>query len=176
MHRNVMDTVADLGSRFGNVLGIESLVDRLPRLAAVVSAEGARSRNGDEDPLGVAGIQNDGVQAHPARARLPVRSRAVATQSGELVPRLRTIGGTEYRRVFHPGINCVGIGERRLEVPHPLELPGMLGAIVKLMGGERLACFRRSVVNELVAYAAGELAWLGQRFASGRLPCFAAIA
>src|SRR5271165_3609674 len=98
-----MNAVSDLGHRLGDVRGMESLVDRLPLLAAVVSAEGTRSRDGNEDTLGVAGIQNDGVQAHSARARLPARSCTVAAQSGELVPGLGAVGGTEDRRVFNPG-------------------------------------------------------------------------
>jgi hypothetical protein len=39
MHRDVMNAVADFGGWFGNVLGIETLVDGLPGLAPVVGAE-----------------------------------------------------------------------------------------------------------------------------------------
>src|ERR1035438_1380792 len=38
-------------------------------------------------------------------------------------------------------------------MPHPLELPGMLRAVVELVRGERLAGFGRHVVDELVARA-----------------------
>src|SRR5439155_15018723 len=51
VHGNVVNAVTDLGVRVGNVLGAQSAVDRLPGLAAVVGAECARSRDGDEHPL-----------------------------------------------------------------------------------------------------------------------------
>src|SRR2546430_11916929 len=47
----------------------------------------------------------------------------------------------------------VRIGERRLEVPDALELPGMLRAVVELVRGEWLAGLRRRVVDEFVALA-----------------------
>src|SRR4030066_301974 len=72
VHRNAMNAVSDLGVRVRKlVLGLEAMVHRPPRLAGVVGAERARGRDGDEDPLGITWIQNDGVQAHPSGARLP---------------------------------------------------------------------------------------------------------
>ena len=61
-------------------------------------------------------------------------------------------------------------------MPHPLELPGMLRAVVPLMRGERLAGFGRRVVDELVARGlrrtwGGRLS--GRR--SGLVPGLAAI-
>src|SRR2546426_7932299 len=38
-------------------------------------------------------------------------------------------------------------------MPYPLELPGMLRAVVPLMSGERFAAFGSRVVSELVAIA-----------------------
>ena len=72
MHRNAVHTVADLGIRVGQlVLGVEAAVHRPPRLAGVIGPEYARRRDGDEDPLRMAPVQHDRVQAHPAGARLP---------------------------------------------------------------------------------------------------------
>src|SRR5207244_6184658 len=65
------------------------------------------------------------------------------------------VGRAEDGGVFHAGVNRVGIGKRRLQMPHPLELPGMLRAVVPLMRGERLAGFGRRVVGELVAVSLG---------------------
>ena len=166
MHGDVMNAVADFGVRVGNVLRLQTAVDRLPGLAAVVGAKRARSRDGDVDAVGIARIENDGVQAHAAGARLPARARAVAAQAGKFLPGLAAVGGAEQRGVFHSGVNGVGIGERRLEMPDALELPGMLRAVVPLVRGERLAGFGRSVVDELVALAFGDLARAG--FARGR--------
>src|SRR5208282_1940736 len=129
-----------------------------------------------EDSAGVAGIENDGVQAHAARARLPLRAGAVAAQSGEFMPVLAAIGRSEQGCVFYSSIDRVGIGERRLQMPHAFEFPGTLRAVVPLMSGERLARFRRRVVDELVA--CGLRGTWGGRFSgrrSGLVPGFAAV-
>ena len=126
--------------------GLQSAVDRLPRLAAVVGAERARGRDGDEDPLRIARIQQDRVQAHPAGARLPVWPGAVAAQPGEFLPGLPAVGRAEQGGVFDPGVDRVRIGQRRFEMPDPLELPGMRRAVVPLVrAGD-------AVVDELVAH------------------------
>src|SRR5690606_12266040 len=56
-----------------------------------------------------------------------------------------------------------GIVRRRLEMPHALELPRMLRAVVPLMCRQRPAGLGRGVVDEPVALALGhhELAGLG---------------
>ena len=131
----MVNAVADFGILVRNILRAQSAVDRLPGLAAVVGAKGARRGDGDVHPLRIAGIQNDGVQAHAARARLPLGTGAVAAQSGEFLPVLPAVGRAENGGVFHSGVNRVGIGERRLEMPHPLEFPRMLRAVIPLMRG-----------------------------------------
>src|SRR4029077_17804461 len=78
MHGDVVNAVADLRRGIGDMFGTQSLIDGLPGLSAVVGAEGARGRDGDEYPLRIAGVQNDGVQAHAPRAGLPSRTGAVA--------------------------------------------------------------------------------------------------
>src|SRR5205807_2082879 len=85
--------VSHFGVGIRDVLGMQSAVDRLPRLAAVVAAEGARGRDGDVHPFRIGGIEQDGVEAHAARARLPLGPRAVAAQPGELLPRLAPVAG-----------------------------------------------------------------------------------
>ena len=167
VHGDAVDAVADLGGRVGNILRAQPLVDRLPGLAAVVGAEGAGGGDGDEDALGIAGIENDGVQAHSAGAGLPLRTGAVAAKAGKFLPGLAAVGGCEQRGVFHTGVDRVRIGERRFEMPDALEFPGMLRAVVPLMRGERLAGFRRSVVDELVALARRRAAGLRHFFPPG---------
>src|SRR2546429_513914 len=88
--------------------------------------------------------------------RFPLISRPVATQPGELHPRLAAVARAKQRGDLHPRVDRVRVGMRGLEMPHALELPGVLGAVVPLMRGERLARFRRHVVDELVALALGE--------------------
>src|SRR5207245_11113263 len=152
-------------------------VSRLRGLATVVGAEGARRRYGDPHSLRIAGIKNDGVQAHAARAGLPLGASAMAAQGGEFLPVLSAVGRAKDGGVFHAGVNRVGVGERRLQMPHALELPGMLRAVVPLMRGERLAGFGRRVVSELIAVALGRARW-GGRFSgrrSGLMPGFAAV-
>ena len=115
------------------------------RLAAVVGAEGAGGGDGDEHPLRVGRIEQDRVQAHAAGARLPARAGAVLAQTRQLVPRLAAVGRLEHRGVFDAGVDRVGIGERRLEMPDALELPRVRRAVVPLMRA------RHAVVLELVA-------------------------
>src|SRR5205823_14301402 len=59
--------------------------------------------------------------------------------------RLATVGRAEERRVLDAGEHRVRIGQRRLEVPDPRELPGMLRPVVPLVRA------RNAVVSELVA-------------------------
>ena len=88
-------------SAFGSGMYSDSqpVVDRLPGLARIVGAERARRRDRDEDPLRIAGIQQNRVQAHAAGARLPARSGAVAAQARQFLPRLarRRSSGTAPR-------------------------------------------------------------------------------
>ena len=141
-------------SAFGSGIcsDLQAAVDRPPRLAGVVGPEHARRRDGDEDPPGMARIQQDRVQAHPAGARLPGGRRAVAAQSGELLPRLAAVGRAEQGGVFHPGVDGVRIGQRRFEMPDALELPGVRRAVVPLVrAGD-------AVVHELVPHRLPRLA------------------
>src|SRR5439155_1395197 len=123
-----------LGILVRDVLRSQAFVDRLPGLAAVVGAEGARRRDGDPHPLRIAGIKNNGVQAHAARARLPLGASAVAAQAGEFLPVLAAVGGAEDGGVFPAGvralddlpepaarlrcINAIGVSRRAFEVIH----------------------------------------------------------
>ena len=86
---DVVHAVADLGVLVGDLAGPQALVDRLPGLAAVVGAEGAGRGDRDVDPVGVGRVLDDRVQAHAARARLPLRAGVVLAQAGQLGPRLR---------------------------------------------------------------------------------------
>ena len=124
---------------------LQPAVDRPPGLPAIVGAERAGGGDRDEHAIGVGGIDQDGVQAQSAGARLPVRARAVAAQARQFVPGLAAVGGAEQRRVLDTRVDRVGIGQRRLEMPDPLELPGMRRAVVPLMRAGH------AVVDELVA-------------------------
>ena len=91
--------------------------------------------------LWIAGIDQDRVQAHSAGARLPVWPRAVAAQSGQLLPRLSAVGRAEQGGVFNAGVDRVRIGQRRFEMPDALELPGMRRAVVPLVrAGNAVVC------------------------------------
>ena len=78
-----------------------------------------------------------------------------------------------------PGVDHIGIAQRRLQMPHTLEFPRMLRAVVPLMRGQAACrqCIRR-IVNKLIAlpvrHAVGSRRWFARR--SARLvPGFAAI-
>jgi len=52
----------------------------------------------------------------------------------KLAPILAAVGGLEKSGVFHARVDDVWIGMRRLEMPDALEFPGMLSAVVELVG------------------------------------------
>ena len=134
--------------------------DRSPRLMGrhVVPPSSVRNAPAAEIATKIrpalVGIQHDRVQAQPAGARRPRRPGAVRAQARQFVPRLPAVGGAEQRRVFDTGVDRIGIGQRRLEVPDALELPRVRRAVVPLVRA------RLAVVGELVA---------------DRLPCLAAV-
>src|SRR5882724_2776280 len=102
----------------------------------------------------------------------------MTAQAGELLPRLPAIDRAEQGGVFNAGVDGVGIGQRRFEVPHALELPRVRRAVVPLVRGERFAGFRRCVVDELIALGLGHALRSGGRFAgrcSGLMPSLAAV-
>src|SRR5207253_968417 len=95
-------------------------------------------------------VKDNRVQTHAARPGLPLRPGAMAAKAGQFLPVLSAIGGAKNRRVFHSCINCLWVGQRRFQMPYPLELPWMLRAVVPLM---RRQWPRGIVVGELVAFA-----------------------
>ena len=175
VHGNVMHAMPDLGGRVRNVLRVQPLVDRLPGDPAVVGAERAGRGDRDVHPLGIAGIEDDAVQTHAARAWLPLRSGAMPAKAGELVPACCAVGGLEDGCIFHTCVNRVRVGERWLEVPYALELPRVRLAIVELMCGHRLARGLGGVIHELIAggLRKGVRPWLD--VASRRLPGLSAV-
>ncbi len=86
MHRDAMHAVPDLRVRIGNVLRTQTAIDRLPGLPAIIAPERARGRDGNEDALRIFRIEQNGVQTHSARARLPFRAGAMFAQTGEFLP------------------------------------------------------------------------------------------
>src|SRR5271157_5138408 len=115
------------------------------------------------------------MQAHAPGARLPLRTSAVAAQSGKLLPAVRAVSRAEQSGIFYTGVNRVRIGERRLKMPDPLELPRVLGAVIELMRGEGFAGLRRGVVGEFVARASLHGLRAGLYVTSRRLPGLAAV-
>ncbi len=75
------------------------------------------------------------MEAHAAGAGLPLGAGAVAAESGKFVPVLAAVGGFEEGGVFDAGVDEIRIGVRRFQMPDALEFPGMLRAVIKLVGG-----------------------------------------
>src|SRR5690606_9578649 len=92
VHGNAMHTMTDFSGRIGYVFRMEALIDSTPRLATIVCAERAGCGDGDVDAVGIVGIDEDGVQAHPSCTRCPLWTRAVLAQAGDLLPRHPTVG------------------------------------------------------------------------------------
>src|SRR5439155_24860538 len=92
-------------------------------------------------------------------------------QPGKLLPRFSAVRRLENRCVFHAGIDCVRIGQGRLEMPDALEFPRMLRAVVPLVRPHF------AFIDELVAFAFGRTIGTGQLLgaAAGCLPGLAAI-
>src|SRR5207248_9547385 len=107
----------------------------------------ARGRDRDKHLFLILRVDQNGVETHSARARLPTRTGVVLAQTGKFAPRFAAVFRFEKRCVFHAGVNMIDIVERRLEMPDAFEFPRVLRAVVPLMRA------RNSVVNELVALA-----------------------
>src|SRR4030095_7966409 len=98
-------------------------------------------------------VVDDRVQAQTAGTRLPTRARAVPPQARQLLPVLPAVGGAEESRVLDAGVHRIGVGERRLEVPDALELPGFGRAVVPLVGTS-VTVVGELIVDRLPALAA----------------------
>ena len=66
-------------------------------------------------------------------------------QAVEFLPAVAAVAGAKQRGVLDPGIHRVGIARRGFQVPHPLELPGFLRAVVPLV------CAGLAAIREFVA-------------------------
>src|SRR5262249_16089189 len=135
---------------------------------SVVSAESARSRDRNKDPVAIRRVQNNRMQAHAACAWLPLRSGSVTAHSRKFVPGLTTVGRAKQRSVFDTGIDGVGLVGSRLEMPDLFELPRLRSAVIKLVRRELFSGFFGSIVNKLIALAFRHAVWRGCRLAGGR--------
>ena len=126
---------------------VQAPVDRFPRRAGVVGAERARGRDGDEHPLrdrsGPEGSCAGTCRLRPAASADPEPwPRNPESSCQDLPPSVVRNNAASST----PGIDRVRIGERRLQMPDSLELPGMRRAVVPLVrAGD-------AVVDELVIH------------------------
>src|SRR5690348_11022124 len=149
----MMNAMPHFGIRIGNVLRKESSIDRLPRFPTVVRAKRSRRRNRNVNTLWILRVENNRVQTHSACAWLPTRSGSMPAQARQLMPAFRAIGRKEERGIFNAGVDSVGVRERRFQVPHALEFPRMLRAVVPLMRVQFGAVRRGCIVDKHVALA-----------------------
>ena len=138
VHGDAVHAMAHLGLRIGKLVGgHQALVDRPPRLARRRPCGTRRPRKWRPTMRsGSLRLEQDRVQAHPARAWLPEVPLGVP-QAGKFLPILPAIRRAEQRGVLRPGIHRVRVGQRRLEMPDALELPGMLRAVIPLVRARR---------------------------------------
>src|ERR1043165_7319004 len=111
MQRDAMNAVADFSRWIRDVLRVQTLVNRLPVRAGVVAAKRAGGGDRHEHPVAILWIEEDGVQANPAGAWLPLRSGAVTAQSGEFVLALAAVTRAKQRCIFNARVNRIGIVE-----------------------------------------------------------------
>ncbi len=136
MHGDAVDAVPDL--RF---TCRASPSDRSPRLIGrqvpptVVGAERPSSRDRHEHSILV---ERDRARSCVCTS-LPSPPAATMAPSpcvrspGQLGPAFPAVGRAEEGGVLDPGVDGVGVVERRLEVPHPGELPRMRRTVVPLV-------------------------------------------
>src|SRR6266496_235913 len=104
-----MNTMADLRSWIGNIFRMQPVIDWFPRCSAVIGAERARSRDRYVHSLSILWIQEDCMQTHSTCARLPFRAGVVFSETRQFFPRFAAVLRFEQRRVFHTGVNMLGI-------------------------------------------------------------------
>src|ERR1700747_3124448 len=88
---DVMNAMSNFRFRIGNVLRLQPFVDWFPGFPGAVAGYPPRGGDCNEDAPRRFWIEQNAVQTHAARARLPLRSGAVAAQSGKLLPCLAAI-------------------------------------------------------------------------------------
>ena len=135
---DAVDAVADLGVRVGNVLRLS------PRLIGfhVLPPSSVRKAPAAEMAmymrLGLVGssrIVCSPMPPAPGDHFGPVPWPRRPASSCQF---FAAVGRTKDRRIFDAGVDHIGVGERRLEMPDAFELPRMLRAVVPLVRGERL--------------------------------------
>ena len=145
VHGDAMHAMADLRVLIGNLSRSQAAVDRAPGGAGIVTTKRACRGDRGEDAPRIFWVEQNRVQAHAARARLPGGARRVRAQAGEFTPVLSAVIRAKERRVFDARVHRIAIGQRRFEMPHARELPRMRRAVVPLMRAGH------AVVDELIA-------------------------
>ena len=133
MHREAVHAVPHLRAGVRDARRSQAVVDRPPGLAAVIGPERPRRRDRGEHPARRGRVQDDRVQAHPARARLPGRPGLMPAQPGQFLPGPAAVRRPEQPGVLHPGVDRIRIRQRRLQVPDPRELPPMRRPVIPLV-------------------------------------------
>src|SRR5437868_6947085 len=103
MQRDAMDAEADFRRFFRHILRRQPAVLWRPGLAVIITAEYAGRGDGYEHAPLVLRIKHDGVRAHSAGPRLPLRPRTMPAQAGKFVPTLAAIRRAKHRRILDAG-------------------------------------------------------------------------
>ena len=109
MHRDAMDAMADLCVWIRHVLRMQPVIDRFPRFSTVIGTERTCGRDRHEHSSSILRIEENCMQTHSTRARLPFRAGVVFSKTGQFVPRFAAVPRFEERGVFHAGVNMLGI-------------------------------------------------------------------
>src|SRR5207248_3484013 len=136
VHGEPVDAVADLGGRVGDLRRVEAVVDRLPTLPRVVAAKGTGGRDGGVDAIGIGRVELYRVQAEAAGAGCPGWRGSVRPEPVQLLPGLPAVGRPEEGRVLYAGVDSVGVGEARLQVPDTGEDVRVRRAVVPGVGAD----------------------------------------
>ena len=107
---DLVDALAELGVvAVGEKSDDDAAVAGVPRLAAVVRSIDTSRRDGDQQAVGVVGVDEDRVQAHPAAAGLPLRAMRVVPQTRDEREAAPAVVAAEQGRRFDAGVHHVGL-------------------------------------------------------------------
>src|SRR6266403_2156154 len=82
---------------------------------------------------------------------------------------MTAVGRAKQRGVFHTGVACIRIAQRRFEMPDAFELPRMRRAVVPEMFADL------ALVNKLITLPLGHAFGSGCHPAAGRFPRVTAV-
>lgn len=126
VHHHFMDTLPEFGEFVRHEISAHIPVAGAPGLPTVVGAVAARGGDRDIHPLGIRGIQKDGVQAQASGAGIPLAALRMIVQGFVDLPGLAAVLRDEQGGGLRAGIQHIGLTRAPgLDVPNLDHLFGL---------------------------------------------------